>query len=115
MTGLIVQSDIVIQPGINCSRSQSKRNGEQKQKEQGTGKGKAQQREGGEKRAQKRTIPVPKRRSRRPLFRLETIVLAETVMDRKPAAESGASNSGRITGQAEPRMESGKPRLMKAR
>ena len=31
------------------------------------------------------------------------------------AAESGASNSGRITGQAEPRMESGKPRLMKAR
>ena len=31
------------------------------------------------------------------------------------AAESGASNSGRITGQAEPRMESGKPRLIKAR
>ena len=39
--------------------------------------------------------------------------LIEAVAD--IAAESGAPSSGRMTGHAAPRMESGRPRLMKAR
>ena len=54
MAGLIMQGNIVVQPGINRACSQAERNGEKEQKNQGTGKGEAQQRKGSEKRAQKR-------------------------------------------------------------
>lgn len=47
------------------------------------------------------------------LSKLEIIVPAHIITEIMPANDSGASNSMRITGQAEPSNESGNPKLIK--
>ena len=61
------------------------------------------------------TFPVPIFRVRRSLIRLEMMVPAAMVMEMAPAQETGTPNSGCMEGQAAPRRESGRPRLMKER
>jgi len=59
------------------------------------------------------TLPVPKREMTRTEKRLETIVPALTVIEISPTALTGIPNSGLISGQAVPRRESGRPKLIK--
>ena len=47
--------------------------------------------------------------------REETMVLAAMIMEIRPAAERGTPRSACMTGQPEPRRESGSPKLIKAR
>ena len=61
------------------------------------------------------SLPVPKRRMSRALFRLETIVPQETIICTSPAPHTGAWMSPIIDGHALPSTESGSPRLMKDR
>ena len=61
------------------------------------------------------TSAVPKRLVIRSDRRLDTMVPAAMIMEITPAKESSAPKSRRMTGQAEPSSESGRPRLMKAR
>ena len=61
------------------------------------------------------TSPAPKRRVRRSDSRLDTMVPQAMSMEITPAKDRGAPSSRRISGQAEPSSESGRPRLMKAR
>lgn len=53
------------------------------------------------------TFPVPNRVFSRSLFRLETIVPAEIIMEMIPAAETEVPSSWYMTGHAEPSRESG--------
>ena len=61
------------------------------------------------------TTPVPNFRISFVLNKLDKIVPPDTVMEIYPAAVIGASKSSLITGHADPRIESGRPRLIKAR
>ncbi len=61
------------------------------------------------------TFPVPNRRVRRSLCRLEMIVPSEMIIKMIPEYETGTPSCGYIVGQAEPSSESGSPRLMKDR
>lgn len=61
------------------------------------------------------TSPVPNLRVRKSDARLETMVPAEMIIVTSPIAETGAPSSTRMTGHAEPRRESGSPRLTKAK
>ena len=60
------------------------------------------------------TFPVPSARVSRSLFRLETMVPSEMIMERIPAQDTGTPSSGYMVGQADPSRESGRPRLIKA-
>jgi hypothetical protein len=60
-------------------------------------------------------LPVPKRFINLALNRLEIIVPPQISIDIIPALEVPTDKSDCITGQAAPRRESGKPRLMKAK
>ena len=61
------------------------------------------------------SLPVPKRRMSRALFRLEMIVHSDVVICKNPAPHSGAFSSETIVGQALPSSESGRPRLINDR
>ena len=61
------------------------------------------------------TTPVPNFLVRKSEARLEATVPAEMIMVTMPIAESGAPRSWCMTGHADPRRESGKPRLIQAR
>ena len=60
------------------------------------------------------TFPVPNRLMSLVLIRLETTVPHETTMDTTPAKDSGAERSTCMAGQAEPKRESGRPKLINA-
>ena len=61
------------------------------------------------------TLPAPSARVNRSLFRLETMVPKEMIMDRMPAWDTGTPSNGYMDGHADPSRESGRPRLMNAR
>ena len=61
------------------------------------------------------TLPGPNRLVSRLLWRLDTIVPKQMIMETIPARETGTPSSPYIDGQAAPRRESGRPRLMNAR
>ena len=61
------------------------------------------------------TRPAPKRRVSRSLWRLEIMVPMEMTTDTAPAREMGTPKPPYMLGQAEPKRESGRPRLMKDR
>ena len=58
------------------------------------------------------TRPVPSRRMRKALQRLDKMVPIETIIDRVPARETGIAREVEIEGQAAPNSESGSPRLI---
>ena len=59
------------------------------------------------------TFPVPRRRVRRSLCRLEIIVPTEIIIKTMPEYETGTPSCGYMAGHAEPSRESGRPRLIK--
>ena len=59
------------------------------------------------------TKPVPNFLVNLSLKRLDITVQAQIIIDIMPAKDSGTSNCARITGQAAPSSESGKPKLIK--
>lgn len=59
------------------------------------------------------TLPVPSFRVNLSLCKLEIIVPIEIIIEIMPANEIGTLSSEYIVGHAEPRSESGKPRLIK--
>ena len=61
------------------------------------------------------TLPAPSRLVSRSLIKLETMVPPEISMEITPAQDMGTFSCPYMEGQAEPRRESGRPRLMKAR
>ena len=58
-------------------------------------------------------FPAPSLRVIFSLCRLETMVPAEIIMEMMPAQETGTPNWGYMESQADPRSESGRPRLIK--
>ena len=61
------------------------------------------------------TLPGPNRLVIRLLWRLDMMVPKQMIMETIPARETGTPSSPYIDGQAAPRRESGRPRLMNAR
>lgn len=61
------------------------------------------------------TLPEPKRRVSLSLRRLETIEPMVIIMDSSPAKDKGTDSSPYTLGQAAPRTESGRPRLINER
>ena len=61
------------------------------------------------------TAAVPNLWMRRSASRLETMVPPEMIMVTMPMYETGTLSSRWMTGQPEPKRESGSPRLMNAR
>lgn len=62
----------------------------------------------------KTSLPVPIKRKRAGVHKLETIVPTLTIIDKSPAAERGAIKSRCIKGQAAPNTVSGRPKPIKA-
>ena len=56
--------------------------------------------------------PVPNRRITRVLSRLEITVPQEMIMEITPAKDRGTPRSRWMAGQADPKRESGRPRLI---